>query len=232
MVPLRWVRVFWIAFVSKGAHAIGLREKQWIACETGVPYFPSDFPDCNAYSSFMATEAAATDQKSELRPTAMRPLRVPIPSPWNINCGKNNRVHLHAYKEGVFEEGAVVCAPSLSDVSQWTSRSEIKEIGIEMPQSSVRSYFKETASWKWELQIAEDPASKVSHRWPISFVTTGFVRGSKKPVAEAFCEAVLLARLREEQWNEMAVKRRRKEIYVLVRNLRSSPLLVLPTGRT
>ncbi|KAK3170397.1 hypothetical protein Dsin_000175 [Dipteronia sinensis] len=91
-----------------------------------------------------------------------------------------------------------------------------------MPRSSVRSYFKETASGKWELQIAEDPASKVSHRWPIGFVTTGFVRGSKKPVAEAFCEAVLLARLREEQWNEMAVKWRRKEINVLVRNLRSS----------
>ncbi|KAK4844269.1 hypothetical protein QYF36_018307 [Acer negundo] len=44
----------------------------------------------------------------------------------------------------------------------------------------------------------------------------------KKPVAEAFCEAVLLAHLREEQWNEMAVMRRRKEIYVLVRSLRSS----------
>ena len=44
---------------------------------------------------------------------------------------------------------------------------------------------------------------------------------SKKPVAEALCEAVLLARLREEQWNNMP-KKRRKEIYVLVRNLRSS----------
>lgn len=41
-------------------------------------------------------------------------------------------------------------------------------------------------------------------------------------MAEAFCEPVLLARLREEQWNEMPVKRRRKEIFVLVRNLRSS----------
>ncbi|TXG63282.1 hypothetical protein EZV62_010276 [Acer yangbiense] len=331
ILPLSWVRVFWVSFVSKGAHAIGLREKQWIACETGVPYFPSDFPDCNAYSSFMATEAAAADQKSELSPAAIRPLRVPIPSPWNIvrvsfdkvatgeqdsqfsseknmvdddslsdmTCRRSDtshmtsfvchgnsidiivarttgvltyflneihgnhlplfpqlpnqktsfikrmknesklgglnetqvnydhklcflRVLLHAYKEGVFEEGAVVCTPSLTDVSLWTSRSGSKEIGLEMPQSSVRSYFKETASGKWELQIAQDPASKESHRWPIGFVTTGFVRGSKKPVAEAFCEAVLLGRLREEQWNEMPVKRRRKEIYVLVRNLRSS----------
>lgn len=44
---------------------------------------------------------------------------------------------------------------------------------------------------------------------------------SKKPVAEALCEAVLLARLREEQWKSMP-RKRRKEIYVLVRNLRSS----------
>ncbi len=45
---------------------------------------------------------------------------------------------------------------------------------------------------------------------------------SKKPVAEAFCEAVLLAHLREEQWNEIPLKQRRKEIFVLVKNLRSS----------
>ncbi|CAL5397260.1 unnamed protein product [Camellia sinensis] len=62
----------------------------------------------------------------------------------------------------------------------------------------------------------------MSHRWPIGFVTTGFVRGSKRPSAEALCEAILLARLREEQWKEMPVKQRRKEIYVLVRNLRST----------
>jgi len=45
---------------------------------------------------------------------------------------------------------------------------------------------------------------------------------SKKLVAEALCETVLLAQLREEQWSGMPVKQRKKEIYVLVRNLRSS----------
>lgn len=44
---------------------------------------------------------------------------------------------------------------------------------------------------------------------------------SKKPAAEAFCDAVLLGRLRDEQWRDKDVKRRKKEIYVLVRNLRS-----------
>lgn len=32
------------------------------------------------------------------------------------------RVFIRAYKEGVFEEGAVVCAPRLSDLSLWASR--------------------------------------------------------------------------------------------------------------
>ena len=41
-------------------------------------------------------------------------------------------------------------------------------------------------------------------------------------MAEAFCEAVLLAHLRKEQWSDLPVKRRRKEIHVLVRNLRST----------
>ncbi|XP_058085178.1 ribonucleases P/MRP protein subunit POP1-like isoform X3 [Magnolia sinica] len=76
-------------------------------------------------------------------------------------------------------------------------------------------------SGKWELQIPEDPVARQSHRWPIGFVKTGFVRGSTKPVAEAFCEAALLARLRGEQWSEMQEKGR-PEIFVLVRNLRSA----------
>lgn len=38
----------------------------------------------------------------------------------------------------------------------------------------------------------------------------------------ALCEAVLLARLRREQWKAMSPRRRRKEVYVLVRNLRST----------
>lgn len=327
VLPLSWVKVFWVFLISKGARAIGQREKRWVVCDMGLPYFPSDSPDCKAYSSLLETEAAASKLKDEQRPPAVRPFRVPIPFPWNVvrnavdnvsmrlqdtrdsceanrviggsltisNCpkcelasichpfeeliartsntltdflngihadrlllfpqhadGKNNlvkfmkdesslskdpdgirqlspnhklcllRVQLHAFKEGVFEEGAVVCAPCFSDISLWTSSSGSTEGRLEMPQSLVSSYFKELPCGNWELQIPEDPASRESFRWPIGFVTTGFVRGSKKPVAEAFCNAVLLARLREEQWKGMRVNRRWKEIYVLVRNLRSS----------
>lgn len=171
----------------------------------------------------MGIEAAAADEKAELRPANRRHLRIPIPPPWHIvgvslnnvatgeqytkisiiknmvddnssshtRCGRRDmasfdrivartsrmltyfmneihgdhlllfphvasqkmsfvklmkkqsnldhsqnmikqinynqklcflRVLLHAYKEGVFEEGAVVCAPRLTDISLWTSR--------------------------------------------------------------------------------------------------------------
>ncbi|KAK8588080.1 hypothetical protein V6N13_087029 [Hibiscus sabdariffa] len=325
ILPISWARVFWNFLVSKGAHVIGLREKHWIAGEIGLPCFPSDFPECRSYLFLNEIEATASREKAERRPPAVRPFRIPIPSPWNVihtafgklttrvneaaqvssvenivgtsSCersdvtsfrshnsfdgivartssmltdflngiqgehlllfpqlqnrnsslvkvmkdknmmekGQNGiaqisyshklcfvRVHLHAYKEGVFEEGAVICAPSLADISMWTSRTTSIEGGLVMPNSAVGSYFKEQPSGKWELQEPEDPASIEYHRWPVGFVTTGFVRGSKKPTAVAYCEAVLLACLREEQWKEMTMKHRTKEIYVLVRNLRSS----------
>ncbi|GAB2298433.1 hypothetical protein Dimus_032498 [Dionaea muscipula] len=323
ILPLSWIKAFWIPFISVGAHAIGLREKHWIACDVGLPCFPSDFPDCQAYSSLKDTEAAAEDKKMELRPPAVRPFKVPIKSPWNsfylnaegspqtdeaytsnsiiaqpnsngemtdvhiicdnvsscevsvartskvlneylhaisgdhlllfpygldgkriselmkneskINQASNMvilathnkricylRVLLHAYREGAFEEGAVVSAPHFSDISLWTSRLDGNQTKLQIPQSLVSSYFNERPSGGWEFQVPEDPAARESYRWPIGFVTTGFVRGSKKPMAVALCEAVRLAKLRQDQWSQLPAKRRKKQIYVLVRNLRSA----------
>lgn len=329
ILPLSWVKAFWISLVSLGAHAVGLRERRWIACDNGLPSFPFDFPDCKAYSLFMAAEATAFDRAAECRPLSVRPLRVPIPPPWDclmssvekgpyiiggrqtpdeqhlggevaavislvnpedlespssseqagasfqgfvIRTSKgldkylekiydlqlllfpnmamvdkgfpemidNNRpgsvvrnvnsmltdkelcfvrVLLHAYKEGVFEEGAIVCAPILTDHSHWTSRSE-DHGKLQIPHSFIRSYFTQQDSGKWELQVPEDCLTLQSYRWPIGFVTTGFVRGSAKPVAEALCEARLLSLLRRQQWKQTQTLR--PEIFVLVRNLRSA----------
>ncbi|KAL2460020.1 ribonuclease Ps [Abeliophyllum distichum] len=307
ILPLSWVKVFWNTLVSNGAHAIGLKEKHQIACEAGLPYFPLDFPDCNAYSHFMAMEAVASDQKAKLCPPSTRPPKVPIPPPWDcvrltfdkesskagnsqsqgeeddghgvpfkgfvartssmlidflnelganrlllfpkrldqkncmykftkdkeilkqdaLNSEANSckkqcflRVLLLAHKEGVFEQGAVVCAPHITDVL--TFRSKINNRELQIPQYSLKSYFLEIQLGEWDLQIPEDPAVQESYRWPIGFITTGFVRGSKKPVAGALCEATLLSRLREEQWKALPVRQRKKEVYVLVRNLRST----------
>ncbi|MCD7468907.1 hypothetical protein HAX54_007460 [Datura stramonium] len=330
ILPLCWIKVFWISLVTNGAQVIGLREKHWIACDLGLPCFPREFPDCNAYSCFMALEEAAYDEKSELRSPHTRTWKVPVSSPWDsvrialeglsgVGHGRMQheqlspndmiknlpysrrcttdtessssapfegfvartsyvltqfldeisgshlllfpkvlnrtkcmskfmkdetilnedtdrviyqinrdqklclvRVLLHAYREGSFEEGAVVCAPKIDDVMLFTTRSEICKGELQVPESFVRSCFSQQATGKWEFQVPEDPAAKESYRLPIGFITTGFVRGSKKPVAVALCEAVCLAHLREEQWKAVGVRQRRKEIYVLVRNLRST----------
>ncbi|RDX86603.1 putative protein C05D11.9 [Mucuna pruriens] len=328
ILPLSWVKAFWIPLISNGANAIGLQEKHWITCEMGLPFFPSDFPDCKAYSCFMEAKASAFNKKAELRPPSIRHLRVPILPPWgivritfdkviramethdlstrkdltnanilpnpypesfkisNFDSGSNLfngtvvrtgcmlttflnetktgqlllfpyaadgkariskfingelkldprqgssdlydhklcflRVHLRPFKEGCFEEGAVICAPYPSDISLWTSSSEKSEEGLQMSQSAMRSYFKEHSSGKWGMQIPDDSIASKSHRWPIGFVTTASVQGSKSLGAVGFCEAVLLSHLREEQWKEMPMKQRKREIYVLVRNLRST----------
>lgn len=95
------------------------------------------------------------------------------------------------------------------------------EVGLKLSESAMRSYFKENSSGEWGMQIPDDSVGRESHRWPIGFVTSACVQGSKRLAAEGFCEAVLLSHLREEQWKEMPVNQRRSEIYILVRNLRS-----------
>lgn len=326
VLPISWVKVFWNAFILNGAHAIGLREKHWIACEIGMPYFPWDYPDCSAYSYIMEMDSTATNQKATLCPPSQGPLEIPIPPPWDcvkfivkrssevddslnhderegsadvlgdnlvrntvyglsdtttmsfegfvartsfslndflnkisanhllifpsmkdqkvsmykfmndeglleqnanvsgMQCGNTQcflRAHLHAHKEGVFEQGAVVCAPDAVDIMSW-ARSECDNHQLQIPQSSLRSHFVRLPSGKWALQIPEDPAVRESYRCPIGFITTGFVRGSKKPMAGALCEASWLSRLRLEQWKASPLRRRRKEIFVLVRNMRST----------
>ncbi|RZB60213.1 hypothetical protein D0Y65_043123, partial [Glycine soja] len=258
ILPLSWIKAFWILLISNGAYAI-------------------DFPDCKAYTCFMEAKATAFIQNAELHPPSIRHLRVPILPPWvqwetpdlstwehltnaislpnpchgnfeisNSNSGSNSldgivvrtgcmlttflnktktgqlllfpyeadgkarmskfinselkldqrhrksdiydhklcfvRVHLHPFKEGCFEEGAVICM---------------------------------------DFKILDDSISIKSHRWPIGFVTTASVQGSKSLLAEGFCEAAVLSHLREEQWKEMPMKKRR-EIYILIKNLRST----------
>lgn len=84
ILPISWVKAFWIPLISRGARAIGLRERHWIACEVGLPSFPWDFPDCAAYSRFMAKEATTVDNKAECCTSSFsRSFKVPIPPPWH-----------------------------------------------------------------------------------------------------------------------------------------------------
>lgn len=52
-----------------------------------------------------------------------------------------------------------------------------RRLQLQLSQSAVTSYFKEQSTGKWELQIPEYNTVSESHRLPIGFVTTGFVRG-------------------------------------------------------
>ncbi|KAF7043085.1 hypothetical protein CFC21_052519 [Triticum aestivum] len=321
IVPLSWVKPFWLFLVSHGAHAIGLRERRWIASQLKIPCFPYDYPDSKAYSSFMTKEAAVFDKAAEYRPAAKRPPRVPVPPSWhhimaslnkedgtvrclevddlkpsdtvlpecfslNSNCGDSGsspttvvasfqlfvprtiqtlrhyvkeldmmslssssemeididepklasggtvktpspvnglylvRVLIRVFKEGFFEDGAVVCAPFLSDLTAWKTRSEedeeqcLEKWKVQLPQSHISSYF--------PCLGPKDDTTRKALRWPIGFVTTGFVHGStgKDGAAVAFCDARLLAALRQEQWNEKSMLG--QEICVLVRNARSA----------
>lgn len=49
----------------------------------GLPSFPWDFPDCAAYSRFLAKEATAVDNKAECSTSFSRSFKVPIPPPWH-----------------------------------------------------------------------------------------------------------------------------------------------------
>ncbi|KAJ0558990.1 putative ribonuclease P [Helianthus annuus] len=80
VLPLSWVKAFWVPLVSLGARAIGLRERSWVACEAGIPNFPSDFPE---YSSLMEAEAAAMDKEAALHPASVKTSSIPVPPPWN-----------------------------------------------------------------------------------------------------------------------------------------------------
>uniref|UniRef100_A0A0E0RBZ5 POP1 C-terminal domain-containing protein n=1 Tax=Oryza rufipogon TaxID=4529 RepID=A0A0E0RBZ5_ORYRU len=140
------------------------------------------------------------------------------------------RVLIRAFKEGSFEEGAVVCAPLPSDLSAWNrkTRSEedeeecLEKWELQLPQSHVTSYFSWLDPSTSNLQLPNDDSTRKAFRWPIGFVTMGFVHGSsgQDAVAIAFCEAKLLAVLRRQQWTHENLKR--KDICVLVRNARSA----------
>lgn len=279
VLPLSWTKVFWLSLLSHGAHAIGLRERRWIACDSELPCFPYDFPDSKSYSLLMSDEATSFKSHAELCPPAVRPLNIPIPPPWHCiestcngllemnessefsvkqpcdvsSCHQSEvlfngfmvrqskvlrdylisnpdrmatkkglclvRVLVRAFKEGAFEDGAVICAPVLADLPLWKFRSEEMD-KLQIPQSVLKSYFMQHESGRWDVQLPHNCPNQESYRWPIGFITTGFIRGSKKPRAIGFCEAKLLAQLRKQQLTVGSESR--SEIRVLVRNMRST----------
>ncbi|KAK3435169.1 LOW QUALITY PROTEIN: hypothetical protein EUGRSUZ_D02543 [Eucalyptus grandis] len=211
-----------------------------------LPHFPWDYPDCNAYTSLMAIKAAASHSKAVCHPPAVRAPKVPIPPPWSTIC-PFDKAYTTGVDTLISSERSTSNSSSPSSLTnnhRCGFRGSVFRTNKELtcflednygghsflfPRKMVndRSFLKalkdksnvEVCPGEWEIQVPEDQVAMES---PLAYwiCKTGFLRGSEKPTAEAFCEVNYLAHLREEQWTEMSVEWRKKEIYVLVRNMR------------
>ncbi|MFS7941517.1 putative ribonuclease P/MRP protein subunit Pop1 [Helianthus anomalus] len=127
VLPLSWVKAFWVPLVSLGARAIGLRDRSWVACEVSYMlklsplalvstfnflfFFKSapflhlqagipNFPsEFPEYSSLMEAEAAAMDKEAALRPASVKTSSIPVPPPWNCDY-KDERLFLYSESMG------------------------------------------------------------------------------------------------------------------------------------
>ena len=89
--------------------------------QIGLPYFPSDFPDCNAYLSLKEIEATASRQNAEQRPPAIRPFRIPIPPPWNVVHAAFDKLSLRVKEAEISSAENMVGKNSMANLSYETS---------------------------------------------------------------------------------------------------------------
>ncbi|CAM6043705.1 unnamed protein product [Sphagnum compactum] len=93
ILPIAWVRAFWVPLVYAGGHVIGLREQHWLSTDAGLPSFPYDFPDCFAYSQFMARQAAELQEQCSKRPLPnKRGPSSPSPAFWRFSVGPGSGI--------------------------------------------------------------------------------------------------------------------------------------------
>ncbi|XP_039005630.1 ribonucleases P/MRP protein subunit POP1-like [Hibiscus syriacus] len=140
ILPISWSRVFWNFLVSKGAPVIGMK-KRWIAGEIGLPYFPSDFPDCHSYLSLNEIEAIASRENAERRPPAVRPFRIPIPSPWNAVHAAFDKLTMRVNKAAQVSSGENIVGTSSCESDVTSFRSHNSFDGIVARTSSVLTDF-------------------------------------------------------------------------------------------
>ncbi|XWS31839.1 hypothetical protein CRYUN_Cryun23aG0110700 [Craigia yunnanensis] len=166
ILPISWAKVFWLFLVSKGAHAIGLREKHWVACEIGLPYFPSDFPDCNAYLSLKEIEATASKQNAEQQPPAIRPFRIPIPPPWNV-------VHASFDKLSIRVKEAEISARTSSMLTGFLNGIHSEHL-LFFPQfQNSKSSFVKVMKDKSMMGKCQNRSTQINYS--ISYVSSGFI---------------------------------------------------------
>ncbi|KAF8033426.1 hypothetical protein BT93_D2132 [Corymbia citriodora subsp. variegata] len=238
---------FWIPLISKGAHA---REKHWIANNAYLPYFPLDYPDCNVYTSLMAIEAAASHSKADCCPPAVRALKVPVPPPCSTIC-PFDKAYTAGVDTLISSERSTSNSSSLSSLTNSQSgvtssrlqdhmcgfRGSVVRTNKELTcflednhgghsfllcykMISDRSFLKALKDKSNVGRLAKG-ISRIMARHDLCFLRV-ILLALKEADSRTFCEVNNLAHLREEQWTEMSLERRKKEIYVLGGTMRSS----------
>ena len=84
MVPKGWSMAFLDSFLYTGTRVAGQRERQHQFFESGIPYFPRDFPVTKGYGSFADGRALEEKTLWEKKPPAKRPSwgKLGTRSPW------------------------------------------------------------------------------------------------------------------------------------------------------
>lgn len=88
VMPAGWSMAFWIAFIYRGAKAVGLREQKSLAFEAGELTFPDCCPDTPSATETSSSRAADLRAAHDRRPPAKRcnyeKMGVPAPfhCPW------------------------------------------------------------------------------------------------------------------------------------------------------
>eukprot|EP00899_Mesostigma_viride_P007548 jgi/Mesvir1/16795/Mv15164-RA.1 len=81
VVPAGWATRLWVALVLAGAHAIGLRERRWVAVEMGAPSFPMDFPETAAHAAWVEQQRKEAGVVWGRTPASKRGARQGPPQP-------------------------------------------------------------------------------------------------------------------------------------------------------
>jgi hypothetical protein len=66
--------------------------KMFFDCQLNCQSFPYDFPDCFAYSQFMARQAAELQEQCSTRPLPKRGLSSPPPPFWRFSVGPGSGI--------------------------------------------------------------------------------------------------------------------------------------------
>lgn len=204
IVPAGWSMPFFSSLVFTNTRVAGQRERQTQAYESGVSYFPRDYPSTAAYDGYAETRAAEEKMDWERKPPAKRVNfeKLGVVSPWSVDW--DSLVGLPRKTSGDDASGGYVstqreaeamqeAAEDKSHVSPWLLR------GVELPKilDNLRSSLNHSAGLLSEInrlrskrKLSTLPssvdASDVFKGALVNVKVTMLLRGSPKDLAVVY----------------------------------------------